>query len=165
MLKNCTEGDRSEGEGRRALVNEGTHKWKPKGGRSPWKLWTRAKTGYKFTSSVVPLLFGEYSIDSTKRISNFRGSLNTADGRCTCHARMPGSVGFVFLALPVLVPWRLFLGFFIAKFGSVIPNYSRKPPMRSSKAPLNQRNRGQVLPHPLRTWPPSLTSATLVGGI
>ena len=37
--------------------------------------------------------------------------------------------------------------------------------MRSSKAPLNQKNRGQVLPYPLRTQPPSLTSATLVGGI
>ena len=41
-----------------------------------------------------------------------RGFLNTPDERCTCQARMPGSVGFFFLALPVLVPWEFFLVFF-----------------------------------------------------
>ena len=39
------------------------------------------------------------------------------DERCTRQARMPGSVGFFFLALPVLVPWELLLGFFFANFG------------------------------------------------
>ena len=76
---------------------------------------------------------------------------------------MSGSVGLFFLALPVLVPWR-FLLVFLLNLGYVTPNYYRKPPMRSSKAPLNQKNRGHVLPHPLQTWPPSMTSATLVGG-
>ena len=44
------------------------------------------------------------------------GSLNTPDERCTCQVRMPGLVGFIFLALPILAPWGLF-GFFWAKFG------------------------------------------------
>ena len=45
-----------------------------------------------------------------------RGSLNTPDERCTCQVRMPGSMGFIFLALPILTPWGLFL-VFLAKFG------------------------------------------------
>ena len=53
-------------------------------------------------------------------LSTWGGSLNTPDERCTCHVRRPGSVGFIFLALPVLAPWWLFLVFF-AKFGSYGP--------------------------------------------
>ena len=54
------------------------------------------------------------------------------------------SGGFIFLALPILAPW----GFFLLNLGSTAPNYHRMPPMRSSKAPPNQKNRGQVLPNP-----------------
>ena len=49
-----------------------------------------------------------------------RGSLNTPDERCTCQVRMAGSVGFLFLALPILTFWWFFLGFF-AKFGVCKP--------------------------------------------
>ena len=54
--------------------------------------------------------------------------------------------------------WPLgdFFWFFWLNLGSTSPNYSRRPPMRSSKAPPNQENRGQLLPHPtepsLRAW-------------
>ena len=53
-------------------------------------------------------------------------------------------------------PLATFFGFFFANAGSTAPNYPRRPLMRSSKAPPNQKNRGQVLPHPsepsLRAW-------------
>ena len=38
-------------------------------------------------------------------------SLNTPDERCTWQARMPASVGFIFLALPILASWGPFLVF------------------------------------------------------
>ena len=43
-------------------------------------------------------------------------SLNTPDEHCMCQVRMPCSVGAIFLILPILSPWRLFLGFSY-KFG------------------------------------------------
>ena len=64
--------------------------------------------------------------------------------------------GFIFLALLILAPCGFFLVFCLLNLGSTSPNYPRRPPMRSSKAPPNQKNRGQVLPTPsepsLRTW-------------
>ena len=81
------------------------------------------------------------------------GSLNTPNERCSSDA---GSVGFIFLALPILVPWGLFLIFFWLNLGFTAPNYPGRPLMRSSKAPPNQKNRGQILPTPsepsLRAW-------------
>ena len=63
--------------------------------------------------------------------------------------------GVIFLALPILAPWGFFWGFLL-NLGFTAPNYLRRPPMRSSKAPPNQKNRGQVLPTPsepsLRAW-------------
>ena len=47
-----------------------------------------------------------------------------------------------FLTLPILAPWRLFWGFFLLNLDSTAPNYPRRPPMRSSKAPPNKKNRG-----------------------
>ena len=61
---------------------------------------------------------------------------------------MPGSVGFIFLILPILAPRWFFLVFFWLNLGSTAPNYFTRPLTRSSKAPPNQKNRGQVLPHP-----------------
>ena len=49
---------------------------------------------------------------------------------------------------PHFGPLETFFGFFLLNLGSTAPNYSRRPLMRSSKAPPNQMNRGQVLPHP-----------------
>jgi hypothetical protein len=45
---------------------------------------------------------------------------------------MPGSVGFIFLALPDSIPWGFFLVGVLLNLGSAAPNYSRKPSMRSS---------------------------------
>ena len=64
--------------------------------------------------------------------------------------------------------WPLddFCWFFLLNLGSTAPNYSRKPLMRSSKAPPNQKNRGQFLPQPTQThrsWHPNLLQVTLVG--
>ena len=55
-----------------------------------------------------------------------RGSLNTPDERCTCQVRMAGSVGFLFLALPILTFWWFFLVFFLLNLGFASPNYFRK---------------------------------------
>ena len=74
-------------------------------------------------------------------------SLNTPDERCTWQVRMLGLVGFIFLALPILVPWRIFW-FFLLYLGSAAPNYSRKPPYE-----INQKNRGHALPHPCHPLP------------
>ena len=41
-----------------------------------------------------------------------------------------------------------FLFFFWLNLGSAAPNYSRKPTMRSSKAPPKQKNRGKFYPTP-----------------
>jgi hypothetical protein len=65
--------------------------------------------------------------------------------------------GVHFSGPPRFGPLEFFLVFF-AKFGFCGPNYFRKPPMRSSKAPPKQKNRGRVYPTPAtpsRTWPPS----------
>ena len=81
-----------------------------------------------------------------------RGFLNTPNKCCGLDA---GSVGSFFWPSPF---WSLgdFFWFFLLNLGSTAPNYPRRPPMRSSKAPPNQKNRGQVLPTPsepsLRAW-------------
>ena len=62
---------------------------------------------------------------------------------------------------PHFGPLATFFGFFLLNLDSTAPNYLRRPPMRSSKAPPNQKNRGLFLTHPTE---PSLR-ATLVGGI
>ena len=67
--------------------------------------------------------------------------LNTPDERCMCQVLMPGSVGFIFLILPILASWRFFW-FFLLNLDSTAPNYLRRPLMRSSKAPPNQKNKG-----------------------
>ena len=45
------------------------------------------------------------------------------------------------------------MDFFLLNLGSTAPDYSRRPLTRSSKAPPNQKNRGQVLPHPSEPAP------------
>jgi hypothetical protein len=67
---------------------------------------------------------------------------------------------------PRFGPMMIFFGFFLLNLGSTAPNYSRRPLMRSSKAPPNQKNRGQLLPEPTRThrsWHLNLLRVTLVG--
>ena len=56
--------------------------------------------------------------------------------------------GVHFSGPPHFGPLETFFGFFLLNLGSTAPNYPRRPPMRSSKAPPNQKNRGQVLPTP-----------------
>jgi len=85
--------------------------------------------------------------------------------RNTEQVRMPASVGPFFWPSPF---WPLddFFWFFLLNLGSTAPNYSRRPLMRSSKAPPNQKNRGQFLPQPTRThrsWHPNMLRVTLVG--
>jgi hypothetical protein len=78
--------------------------------------------------------------------------------------RMSAPVGPFFWPLPVLAPWWLFLVFFLLNLDSTTPNYPRKPLMRSSKAPTNQKNRGQFLPEPTRThrsWHPNLPGSRI----
>ena len=64
--------------------------------------------------------------------------------------------GVHFSGPPHFGPLGTFFGFFLLNLGSTAPNYPRRPPMRSSKAPPNQKNREQVLPTPsepsLRAW-------------
>ena len=67
--------------------------------------------------------------------------------RKTKQVRMPGSV----YGPPHFGPLMTFFGFFLLNLGSTAPDYSRRLLMRSSKAPSNQKNRGQVLPQPTRT--------------
>jgi hypothetical protein len=77
--------------------------------------------------------------------------------------RMPAPVGPFFWPLPVLAPWWLFW-VFLLNLGSTTPNYPRRPLMRSSKAPPNQKNRGQFLPQPTRThrsWHPNLPGSRI----
>ena len=64
--------------------------------------------------------------------------------------RMPAPVGPFFWPSPF---WPLddFWFFFLLNLGSTAPNYPRRPRMRSSKTPPNQKNRGQFLPQPTRT--------------
>ena len=83
----------------------------------------------------------------------------------TEQVRMPASVGPFLWPFPF---WPLdeFFWFFLLNLGSTAPYYSRRPLMRSSKAPPNQKNRGQFLPQPTRThpsWHPNLLRVTLVG--
>ena len=76
--------------------------------------------------------------------------------------RMPALVGPFFWPSPF---WPLD-GFFLLNLGSMAPNYSTRPLMRSSKAPPNQKNRGQFLPQPTpthRSWHPNLLRVRLVG--
>ena len=88
-----------------------------------------------------------------------RGSLNTPDEHCGSDAlvRVGCQVRWGSFSWPSPF-WPLddFFWFFLLNLGSTDPNYSRRSLMRSSKAPPNQKNRGQVLPHPsepsLRTW-------------
>ena len=71
-----------------------------------------------------------------------------------CHARW----GSFFWPSPFWSLGDFFFGFFLLNLSSAAPNYSRKPPMRSSKAPPKQKNRGRFYPTPAtpsRTWPPS----------
>ena len=70
--------------------------------------------------------------------------------------------GFIF-AGPPHFGHLIFFWFFLLNLGSTAPHYFRRPFMRSSKAPPNQKNRGQVLPQPTRTWHPNLLRVTLVG--
>ena len=80
-----------------------------------------------------------------------RVSLNTPDERCASDAlvRFKCQVrwGSFFWPSPFW-PVNDFFWFFWLNLGSTSPNYSRRPFMRSSKAPPIQKNRGQVLPHP-----------------
>ena len=45
--------------------------------------------------------------------------------------------GVHFSGPPHFGPLGIFFGFFLLNLGLAVPNYSRKPPMRSRKAPLN----------------------------
>ena len=90
----------------------------------------------------------------------FRVSLNTPDEHCTCQTRIPSSVGFIILALPILAPWELFVVFWLT-LGSMAPNYSRKPLMRSSKA-HSIKKKGMFNPIPATPPEPGLR-ATLDG--
>ena len=45
--------------------------------------------------------------------------------------------GVHFFGPPRFGPLGIFFGFFLLNLGPAAPNYSRKPPMRSSKAPPN----------------------------
>ena len=78
-------------------------------------------------------------------------SLNTPNERCAsdaldmfgCQVRW----GSFFWPSPF---WPLgdFFWFFLLNLGSTVPNHSRRPLMRSSKAPPNQKNRGEFYPNP-----------------
>ena len=66
--------------------------------------------------------------------------------------------GVHFYGPPRFGPLGIFFGFFLLNLGHAAPNYSRKPPMRSSKAPPKQKKWGKFYPtlaNPSRTWPPS----------
>ena len=47
--------------------------------------------------------------------------------------------GVHFYGPPHFGPLGTFFGFFLLNLGSTAPNYSKRPPMRSSKAPPNQK--------------------------
>ena len=83
------------------------------------------------------------------------GSLNTPDEHCIVRFGCQVWWGSIF-GPPHFGSLGIFFGFFLLNLGSMVPNYSRRPPMRSSKAPPNQKTRGQVLPTPsepiLRAW-------------
>jgi hypothetical protein len=64
-----------------------------------------------------------------------RGSLNIPIER-GLDARLGG---VHFSGPPHFGPFGIFLVFFGLNLGSAAPNYSRKPPMRSSKAPPKQK--------------------------
>jgi hypothetical protein len=57
--------------------------------------------------------------------------------------------GVHFSGPPRFGPLGIFFGFFfLLNLGFAAPNYSRKPPMKSSKAPPKQKNRGRFYPTP-----------------
>ena len=88
---------------------------------------------------------------------NSGAEFDAAPGRFGCQLRWVH-----FSGPPRFGPLMTFFGFFLLNLGSTAPNYSRRPLMRSSKAPPNQKNRGQFLPQPTRThrsWHPNLPGA------
>ena len=98
-------------------------------------IWQVLQFRYPRVSSWIPLLI---------LIIDTMGSLKTPDQSCTDR-----QVWWVhFSGPPHFGPFATFFGFFLLNLGSTAPNYPRRPPMRSSKAPPNQKNRGQVLPTP-----------------
>ena len=71
--------------------------------------------------------------------------------------------GVHFSRPPHFGPLGTYFGVFLLNLGFTAPSYSRKPSMRSSKAPLNQKNKGRFYLTP--TTPPELgLRATLNGG-
>ena len=77
---------------------------------------------------------------------------------CTCQARMPGSVGFIFMALLILAPWGLFLVFFGYIWG-LRPQITLGSPLWDQVRPHSiKKIGGRFYPThatPSRTWPPS----------
>ena len=72
------------------------------------------------------------------------GSLNTPIERGS-EARFGG---VHFSGPPRFGPLGIFFDFFWLNLGFAAPNYSRKPPMRSSKAPPKKKNKGRFYPTP-----------------
>jgi hypothetical protein len=95
--------------------------------------------------------YGSQNILQTKRVALF-----FPYERNTEQVRMPTPVGPFFWSSPF---WPLddFFWFFLLNLGSTAPNYSRRPLMRSSKAPPNQKNRGAIFT-PTHPNPPELAS-------
>ena len=81
------------------------------------------------------------------------GSLNTPDERCSSDALVMFGCqvrwGSFFRPSPFWPLDDFFWFLFLLILGSMAPNYSRRPLMRSSKAPPNQKIRGKFYPTPL----------------